>query len=219
MPIQALELSPNYSTPLASLQERIRSAQTQAALSVNRELVLLYWQIGREILIQQDAQGWGARVIDRLSQDLSQAFPGMKGFSARNLKYMRAFAEAWPDEQFVQQVVAQLPWGHNVRLLDRITDHVEREWYARKAIENGWSRNILVHQIDTNLRQRLGAGQSNFERTLPAPQSELAQRLLKDPCTFDPRQIHPGHDAPKRWHGRRCTAHRRQGRPAHAAVR
>jgi predicted nuclease of restriction endonuclease-like (RecB) superfamily len=159
--------------------------QTRAALSVNRELVLLYWQIGREILIQQDAQGWGARVIDRLSQDLRLAFPGMKGFSARNLKYMRAFAEAWPDEQFVQQVVAQLPWGHNVRLLDRIADHVEREWYARKAIENGWSRNILVHQIDTNLMQRLGSAQSNFERTLPAPQSELAQQLLKDPYIFD----------------------------------
>jgi predicted nuclease of restriction endonuclease-like (RecB) superfamily len=185
MSSSTLEISPHYAALLASLQERIRSAQTRAALSVNRELVLLYWQIGREILIQQDAQGWGARVIDRLSQDLRLAFPGMKGFSARNLKYMRAFAEAWPDEQFVQQVVAQLPWGHNVRLLDRIADHVEREWYARKAIENGWSRNILVHQIDTNLMQRLGSAQSNFERTLPAPQSELAQQLLKDPYIFD----------------------------------
>jgi predicted nuclease of restriction endonuclease-like (RecB) superfamily len=107
MSSSTLDLSPNYAALLASLQERIRSAQTRAALSVNRELVLLYWQIGREILIQQDAQGWGARVIDRLSQDLRQAFPGMKGFSARNLKYMRAFADAWPEEQIVQQVAAQ----------------------------------------------------------------------------------------------------------------
>ena len=104
MPSSELEIPANYAALLASLQERIRGAQVRAALSVNRELVLLYWQIGREILIQQGAQGWGARVIDRLSQDLRQAFPEMKGFSARNLKYMRAFAEAWPDEQFVQEV-------------------------------------------------------------------------------------------------------------------
>jgi predicted nuclease of restriction endonuclease-like (RecB) superfamily len=185
MPNQALGLSPNYAALLANLQERIRSAQTRAALSVNRELVLLYWQIGREILIQQDAQGWGAKVIDRLSQDLRRAFPGMKGFSARNLKYMRAFAEAWTGEQFVQDVLAQISWYHNIALLEKLNLPTEREWYARKAIEYGWSRNILVHQIDTNLRQRLGSAQSNFERTLPAPQSELAQQLLKDPYTFD----------------------------------
>ena len=113
MPSSELEIPANYAALLASLQERIRGAQVRAALSVNRELVLLYWQIGREILIQQDAQGWGAKVIDRLSQDLRQAFPEMKGFSARNLKYMRAFAEAWPDEPFVQQVAAQIPWFHN----------------------------------------------------------------------------------------------------------
>ncbi|HSN78056.1 MAG TPA: PDDEXK nuclease domain-containing protein [Anaerolineae bacterium] len=185
MPTQMLELSPHYAVLLASLQERIRSAQTRAVLSVNRELVLLYWHIGREILIQQDAQGWGARVIERLSQDLRQAFPGMKGFSARNLKYMRAFADAWTDEQFVQEVLAQITWYHNIALLEKLDLPTDRTWYARKAIENGWSRNILVHQIDTNLRQRLGGAQSNFERTLPAPQSELAQQLLKDPYTFD----------------------------------
>jgi len=113
MPSHVLDIPANYAAFLTNLQERIRSAQVRAALSVNRKLVLLYWQIGREILIQQDAQGWGAKVIDRLSQDLRQAFPEMKGFSARNLKYMRAFAEAWPDEPFVQQVAAQIPWFHN----------------------------------------------------------------------------------------------------------
>ncbi len=143
---QSLSLPTNYKVLLDALRERILSAQVRAALSVNRELVMLYWQIGREILIQQDAQGWGAKVIDRLSQDLRQAFPEMKGFSARNLKYMRAFAEAWPDESFVQQVAAQIPWFHNCVLLDKLASPGEREWYARKAIENGWSRAILVHQ-------------------------------------------------------------------------
>jgi predicted nuclease of restriction endonuclease-like (RecB) superfamily len=185
MPSSELEIPANYAALLASLQERIRGAQVRAALSVNRELVLLYWQIGREILIQQDAQGWGAKVIDRLSQDLRQAFPEMKGFSARNLKYMRAFAESWPNEQFVQEVLAQITWYHNIALLEKLDLPPDRIWYAHKAIENGWSRNILVHQIDTKLQQRLGAAQSNFAATLPAPQSELAQQLLKDPYTFD----------------------------------
>ena len=185
MPSSELEIPANYAALLASLQERIRGAQVRAALSVNRELVLLYWQIGREILIQQVAQGWGAKVIDRLSQDLRQAFPEMKGFSARNLKYMRAFAEAWPDQSFVQQVAAQIPWFHNCVLLDKLSSPEEREWYARKAIENGWSRASLVHQIDTKLHMRLGSAQSNFATALPAPQSELAQQLLKDPYTFD----------------------------------
>ncbi|MCX6032410.1 MAG: PDDEXK nuclease domain-containing protein [Chloroflexi bacterium] len=185
MPSHVLDIPANYAAFLASLQERIRGAQVRAVLSVNRELVLLYWQIGREILSQQDAQGWGAKVIDRLSQDLRQAFPEMKGFSARNLKYMRAFAEAWPDEQFVQEMLAQITWYHNVALLEKLDLPPDRVWYARKAIENGWSRAILVHQIDTKLHERLGSAQSNFARTLPAPQSELAQQLLKDPYTFD----------------------------------
>ncbi|MFW9263675.1 DUF1016 N-terminal domain-containing protein [Nostoc sp. CALU 546] len=107
----------NYDNFLRELKERIRSAQVRAALSVNRELILLYWQIGRDILLQQQQQGWGAKVIERLARDLKQAFPEMKGFSARNLNYMRAFAEAYPDEQIVQQLVALIPWGHNVLLL------------------------------------------------------------------------------------------------------
>jgi predicted nuclease of restriction endonuclease-like (RecB) superfamily len=185
MPTQSVELPANYAVLLTSLRERIRSAQVRAALAVNRELMLLYWQIGREILEQQTARGWGSKVIDRLSQDLRQAFPEMKGFSPRNLKYMRAFAEAWPDEAFVQQVAAQIPWFHNCVLLDKLATSAEREWYARKAIENGWSRNILVHQIDSRLHLRVGEAQTNFARTLPPPQSELAQQVLKDPYTFD----------------------------------
>ena len=137
-----------YVALVAELKQRIADARLRAALSVNRELVLLYWGIGRDILARQESEGWGAKVVDRLALDLGRAFPEMTGLSARNLKYMRAFAEAWPDLEFVQQVVALLPWGHNVRLLDAVKAAPERAWYARQAIENGWSRNVLVHQMD-----------------------------------------------------------------------
>jgi len=185
MPTQSLELPSNYAVLLDALRSRIRSAQVRAALAVNRELVLLYWQIGREILAQQAEHGWGAKVIDRLSEDLRQAFPEMKGFSPRNLKYMRAFAEAWPDEAFVQEALAQITWYHNIALIEKLANVSERKWYARKTIENGWSRHILVHQIESRLHLRIGEAQTNFARTLPPPQSELAQQVLKDPYTFD----------------------------------
>lgn len=178
-------LPAGYPKLLESLKARIRQAQVRAALSVNRELVLLYWHIGREILQRQEQEGWGAKVIDRLAQDLRREFPDMKGFSPRNLKYMRAFAEAWPSEQIVQQVVAQIPWGHNVRLLDDVKDPTERLWYVQQTLEHGWSRNVLVHQIESKLYQRQGKAITNFERTLPAPQSDLARSLLKDPYVFD----------------------------------
>lgn len=174
-----------YDAFLRDLKERIRTAQVRAALAVNRELALLYWQIGRDILTRQQQQGWGVKVIDRLSADLRQEFPEMQGFSSRNLRYMRAFAEAYPREEFVQQLVAQIPWGHNVRILDYVKDPPEREWYIRATIQNGWSRNILVYQIESGLYRRQGKAVTNFERTLPAPQSELAQQLPKDPYNFD----------------------------------
>jgi predicted nuclease of restriction endonuclease-like (RecB) superfamily len=150
-----------------------------------RELVLLYWQTGRDILEGQQQQGWGAKVIDCLARDLRSAFPDMKGFSPRNLKYMRALAEAYANEQFVQQVVAQIPWGHNVRILDYVKDPTERDWYIRQTIQNGWSRNILVLQIESGLYRRKGKAITNFDRTLQTPQSVLAQQLLKDPYNFD----------------------------------
>jgi predicted nuclease of restriction endonuclease-like (RecB) superfamily len=179
------DLPPDYTRWLASLKQRIQSAQQRAALAVNRELVLLYWQIGQDILARQQAQGWGARVIDRLARDLSAAFPGMKGFSPRNLKYMRAFAEAWPDAAIVQQAAAQLPWFHLCILLDKVKIATEREWYVCKAIEHGWSRNILAMQIESRLHQRQGAAQTNFDRRLPPHQSDLARNTLKDPYIFD----------------------------------
>lgn len=174
-----------YTLLLSELKERIRAARLRAAVAVNQELILLYWSIGRDILGRQAAEGWGARVIDRLGEDLRRTFPEMTGLSGRNLKYMRAFAEAYPDQEIVQQVVARLPWGHNVRLVEAVKDPVERLWYARQAIEHGWSRNILIHQLESGLYHRQGKAITNFERTLPAPQSELARELVKDPYSFD----------------------------------
>lgn len=174
-----------YAEWLADLKGRIHSAQQRATLAVNRELVLLYWQIGRDILARQAEQGWGAKVIERLAHDLRAAFPEMKGFSSRNLKYMRAFAEAWPDAEFVQEVLAQLPWYHQLALLDKLPGPETRRWYAAKAIEHNWSRNILVIQIETRLLERSGKAVTNFTASLPKPQSDLACESLKDPYRFD----------------------------------
>jgi predicted nuclease of restriction endonuclease-like (RecB) superfamily len=174
-----------YATWLESLKTRVRETQIRAAVTANKELVLLYWTIGTEILERQQQQGWGTKVVDRLSQDLLSAFPSMKGLSSRNLKYMRAFAAAWPDSAFVQQVAAQMPWGHNMALLDKLESPEQRSWYARAAVENGWSRAVLVHQIELRLIERQGAAVTNFAVTLPPGQSELAQQLTKDPYIFE----------------------------------
>jgi len=174
-----------YAEWLLALKARIHTAQQRAALAFNRELVLLYWQIGRDILARQAEQGWGAKVIERLAHDLRTAFPEMKGFSPRNLKYMRAFGEAWPDEEFVQAVLAQLPWYHQLALLDKLSNAEARRWYAAKAIEHNWSRNVLVMQIETRLLERSGTAVTNFPASLPKPQSDLARESLKDPYRFD----------------------------------
>jgi predicted nuclease of restriction endonuclease-like (RecB) superfamily len=175
----------SYAQFLADLKSRIKAAQLRASVAVNRELVLLYWQIGRDILERQLRESWGAKVVDRLAADLKREFPDMKGFSVRNLKYMRRFAEAWKEDEFVQQVAAQLPWFHNCVLLDKVAAPDERIWYARAAIHHGWSRAVLVHQIESNLRRRQGKAITNFDRALPPPQSDLAQEVTKDPYNFD----------------------------------
>ncbi len=184
-PVKLIPVPSGYADWLADLKTRIHSAQQRAALAVNRELVLLYWQIGQDILARQAAQGWGAKVIERLSQDLRLAFPEMKGFSRANLMYMRAFAAAWPDEAIVQQAVGQLPWGHNLVLLSQLKDPAQRLAYAESAIQHGWSRNVLNIHIETRLLERSGKVVSNFSTTLPAPQSDLARESLKDPYRFD----------------------------------
>ena len=146
---------------------------------------MLYWQIGRDILARQAEQGWGAKVIERLAHDLRTAFPDMKGFSRANLMYMRAFAEAWPDAEIVQQAVGQLPWGHNLVLLTRLKDSQQRLAYAQSAIQHGWSRNVLNIHIETRLLERTGKAVTNFDASLPKPMSDLARESLKDPYRLD----------------------------------
>lgn len=178
-------LPADYGDVLARIRERIGRERLRTVLAANATMVILYWDIGRVILERQGAAGWGAKVIDRLSADLRAAFPDMKGFSPRNLKYMRAFAAAWPDGTIVQQLVAQLPWGHIVRLLDQLDDAQTREWYLRKAIEHGWSRSILELQIERRLHVRQGKAVTNFATTLPPTDSDMAAQVFKDPYLFD----------------------------------
>ncbi len=176
----------SYAEFLEQLKVRILEAQTRAAAAANRELLHLYWQIGRDIVLRQEREGWGTAVIERLAGDLGRLFPGVAGFSARNLWRMRAFYLAYPSGFGISATaVAEIPWGHHVVLLEKLKDSEERQWYARAAIEHGWSRNVLVHQIEGGLHRRLGKALTNFQRVLPAPQSDLAQGSLKDPYLFD----------------------------------
>jgi predicted nuclease of restriction endonuclease-like (RecB) superfamily len=184
-PISLTPPPPGYAEWLAELKSRIHTAQQRATLAVNRELVLLYWQIGCDILARQAGQGWGAKVIERLAHDLRSAFPEMKGFSRANLMYMRAFAAAWPDAEIVQQAVGQLPWGHNLVLLTRLKEPQQRLAYAQSAIEHGWSRSVLNIHIETRLLERSGKAATNFGLSLPKPQSDLARESLKDPYRLD----------------------------------
>lgn len=180
-----LTTAAEYRPFLEALKDRVRTARLQAAQAVNRELVLLYWSIGRDILARQAELGWGAGVIDHLSRDLRHEFPDMKGFSTRNLGYMKAFAQAWPDEAIVQQGVAKLPWGHVVRILDGTRDAAVRQFYVDQALASGWSRDVLGLQISRGLHTRQGQAVTNFLATLPAPGSDLATQTLKDPYVFD----------------------------------
>ncbi|MCB0337571.1 MAG: DUF1016 family protein [Bdellovibrionales bacterium] len=181
----SISLPEDYAPLLQVLKQKIQRAQVWAELAVNKQLVSLHWQIGQEILKRQSVEGWGTKVIDQLSKDLRSEFPGAKGFSARNLKYMRAFAEAWPDEAIVQQAAAQIPWFHNCVLLNKVKIPEDRLWYVKQTIANGWSRNVLVHHIESGLINRQGQATANFEDTLPSPDSDLASQLLKDPYNFE----------------------------------
>jgi predicted nuclease of restriction endonuclease-like (RecB) superfamily len=174
-----------YPSLLKEIKERVQTERLKAVLAANSALVLLYWDIGRSILEKQQKEGWGAKIIDRLSHDLKLAFPDMKGFSPRNLKYMRKFAESWPEQTIVQRIVAQIPWRSNLALLDKLADVETRLWYAERTIENGWSSNILAIQIETCLHRRQGQAISNFSKALPPADSDMATQVFKDPYVFD----------------------------------
>lgn len=189
-----VELPDDYANWLVDLKKRIQHERLRVVLASNVAMVLLYWDIGQRILEKQNMQGWGAKIIDRLSYDLRALFPEMKGFSPRNLKYMRAFAAAWPDQSIVQRCVAQLSWRHNIALLEKLNTSEQRLWYAAKSIEHGWSRNLLTTQIETQAHLRIGKAQNNFTSTLPPSDSDMATQIFKDPYLFD----FLGTDAPRR---------------------
>ncbi|NRA74098.1 MAG: DUF1016 domain-containing protein [Rickettsiales bacterium] len=191
------------------LKEKIKATQIKTTLNVSTKLIELYWYIGKKILVEQNQRGWGHKIIDQLAFDLSQEFSEMKGFSVRNLKYMRKFAYIFPDGEFVQQVVAQIPWGHNLVLMNKIDNEDEYLWYAKQTIMHGWSRSILMHQMELNLYKRQSKKKiSNFQATLPKPQSDLAEQTLKDPYIFDFLSI--GKDVYEREIEKELTKHIRK---------
>jgi predicted nuclease of restriction endonuclease-like (RecB) superfamily len=174
-----------YAEALAEAKKTIQAARTRAVLAVNSGLISLYWDLGELILDRQRDEGWGAKVIRRLSDDLRAAFPGMTGLSTVNLGYMRRMAAEWRNDPISPQLVGKLPWGHHRVLLDRLDDQETRVWYAEQAIENGWSRALLEHQIMGQLHRRVGMAPSNFTRFLPADDSELMQQITRDPYNLE----------------------------------
>ena len=179
-------MAKDYIQTLSDLKKRIQEAQIRATFAVNKELLKLYWLIGKTIHEKQKANGWGTKLIERLAMDLQNLFPGIAGFSKRNVFRMRSFYLAY---QIVPQAVAQfeelpifkIPWGHNAILLEKLRDAEQRLWYAQKAIDYGWSRSVLVIWIESDLYGREGKAISNFKKTLPEPLSDMAQQSLKDP--------------------------------------
>jgi predicted nuclease of restriction endonuclease-like (RecB) superfamily len=178
-------LPSDYGTTLKALQQRIRQARARVIIAANSALVLLYWEIGRTILERQSREGWGAKVVDRLARDLRRSFPDMQGLSPRNLQSMRSFAAEFPDAAIVKQLVSQLPWGHIVRLVQRVKDPAAREWYTREAIRQGWSRSVLEIQMLGNAHARQGRAVTNFDTALELSESRRAAEVFKDPYIFD----------------------------------
>ncbi|MBS0624377.1 MAG: DUF1016 family protein [Verrucomicrobia bacterium] len=187
-----------YNEFLKEIKEKIRNTQLKAAIAASRELIKLYWELGRDIVEKQEREGWGSKVLERISKDLQNEFPGVEGFSRANIFRMRAFFSAYEKvaqavRQFESLPIFDIPWGHNILLLQKIKDNDERLWYASKAIEHGWSRSILTIWIENNLYRREDKAITNFKMTLPAPQSDLAQQTLKDPYVFDFLTLHKEH--------------------------
>ncbi|TAN53928.1 MAG: DUF1016 family protein [Methylococcaceae bacterium] len=179
------KLPAEYGTFFSEIKAIIARERIKAVMSANAAMVLMYWDIGQSILQRQRNEGWGARVIDRLAHDLKTTFPEMTGFSARNLKYMRQFCEAWPDRAIVQRTVALLPWRSNLTLLEKLGDPEIRLWYAEKALELGMGKDMLAIQIESRLHERQGKALSNFHAVLPPTESDMTAQVFKDPYLFD----------------------------------
>jgi predicted nuclease of restriction endonuclease-like (RecB) superfamily len=182
-----LHLEPSYLEFIAKIKDRYQSAQLRAAIHVNTEVIQFYWQLGKDIIDKQKSSAWGDKFLEQLSTDLQKEFQGAKGFSVRNLKLMRQFAELYPDS-IRQQAVAQLPWGHIAVLMQKVKDKTALEWYAGNTLQNNISRNVIIMQIEQDLYSRQGKNEvkiSNFHNTLPQPQSDLALQMLKNPYNLD----------------------------------
>ena len=183
------ELPPDYANTVREMKQRIQEARVRTVQAANSALVLLYWDLGQLILERQEQEGWGARIIDRLASDLNETFPDMKGFSPRNLLFMRAFAEAFPGSSAgavkVKQLVSQLPWGHVVRLIQAVKEPEARIYYVEHAITGGWSRATLEQQMAAAAHTRAGKAITNFDKALPPSESDLAAQVFKDPYLFD----------------------------------
>ncbi len=179
------EMSDGYLDFIEKIKKEIQSQRISVVMTANASMICLYWNIGKAILEKQAEEGWGTKVIDRMSKDLKDAFPEMSGFSPRNIKYMRKFAECWPDYEIVQRVVAQIPWRSNISLMDKLSNEENRIWYAYKIIEYGWSKTILDLQIESRLMERSGKSINNFPVALPPLESDMANQIFKDPYLFD----------------------------------
>ena len=188
MNASVFHLDSNYISFLDNIKTKLQQAQTRAALAVNKELILVYWSLGKELVAKQSQFKWGSQVLKQFSHDMQQAFPQMQGLSVSNLERMKKFALEYPELSIPAQAVRELPWGHIITLIHKVKDKIHRDWYAQKAIENGWSRSILEMQIETDLysRQALATEKTtNFEKHLPIEQSQRALEILKDPYNFD----------------------------------
>lgn len=188
------EMSDTYLSFIDNIKNEIKKQRLSVVLSANASMICLYWNIGKAILNKQAEEGWGSKVIDRISKDINDAFPDMSGFSTRNIKYMRKFAEVWNDYEIMQRTAAQIPWRSNILLMDKLSNQDERVWYAQKTLENGWSRDVLALQVESRLIERSGKSVNNFPIALPPADSDMADQIFKDPYLFD----FLGTDVPRR---------------------
>ncbi len=198
-PSKATTALASYSQFIKSLKEKVRSAQLKASISVNQELIKLYWELGKDVIERQEKEGWGSKVIERISIDLQNEFPGIEGFSRTNIGRMRAFYLAYqiyPQSvgKFGELPIFRIPWGHNIAIIENVKDVNARLWYVNMTIEEGWSRDELIGSIKRNWFKRYSKAITNFEARLPSPHSHLAQQILKDPLHFDFLEIRDEHD-------------------------
>jgi len=184
-PKNSLGKPQDYPGLLTEIKERIRSAQYEALKAVNKELVGLYWDIGRMIVERQDVEGWGKAVVEQLAADLRTEFPGVGGFSASNLWRMKAFFEAYTGLEKLAPLVREIGWSHNLAILERCKDPLEREFYLRMTRKFGWSKNVLIHQIDNQSYEKSLLGQTNFDQALTPELRAQAKLAVKDEYTFD----------------------------------